>query len=104
MFNYINRGPVVTVQDPLHPGRYVQYRDLNWQAMPEIISFTDYLRCNYTLDYGAFIRRLHEKNELPLLYYCELYYTIPAVISQSTFPEIRPHPELYPHYSSQGNS
>lgn len=67
--NYINnRGPIITVQDPLRPGRYVQYRDLNWQGMPEIISFTDYLRRNYTLDYGSFIRKLHERNELPLSY------------------------------------
>lgn len=67
--NYINnRGPIITVQDPLRPGRYVQYRDLNWQGMPEIISFTDYLRWNYTLDYGSFIRKLHERNELPLSY------------------------------------
>lgn len=68
MVNYINRGPVVTVQDPLRPGRYVQYRDLNWQAMPEIISFTDYLRWNYTVDYGHYIRKLHEENELLLPY------------------------------------
>lgn len=67
--NYINnRGPIITVQDPLRPGRYVQYRDLNWQGMPEVLSFTDYLRWNYTLDYGSFIRKLHERNELPLSY------------------------------------
>ena len=68
MIRYFNNGPIINIQDPLRPGRYVQYRDLNWQGMPEIISFTDYLRWNYTLDYGSFIRKLHERNELPLSY------------------------------------
>ena len=68
MLNYINRGPVITVQDPLRPGRNVQYNNHSWQGMPEIISFTDYLRWNYTTEYGKFIRRLHERNELPLPY------------------------------------
>lgn len=68
MVRYINNGPIITVQDPLRPGQYKQYKDVNWQGMPEIISFTDYLRWNYTLDYARYIRKLHERNELPLSY------------------------------------
>ena len=68
MLKYINRGPVITVQDPLRLVRQVRYRDVNWHGMPEIISFTDYLRWNYTVDYGTFIRKLHERNELPIPY------------------------------------
>lgn len=68
MIRYMNNGPIITVQDPIRPERQVQYRDLNWQGMPEIISFTDYLRWNYTVDYGRFIRELHKTNELPLSY------------------------------------
>ena len=68
MIRYINRGPEVTIQDPLHPGQYKKYKDLNWQGMPEIISFTDYLRWNYTLNYGMHIRKLHAEHVLPIPY------------------------------------
>ena len=68
MIRYINRGPEVTIQDPLHPGQYKKYKDLNWQGMPEIISFTDYLRWNYTFNYGMHIRKLHAEHVLPIPY------------------------------------
>ena len=68
MIRYINRGPEVTIQDPLHQGQYKKYKDLNWQGMPEIISFTDYLRWNYTLNYGMYIRKLHAGHNLPIPY------------------------------------
>lgn len=68
MIRYVNKGPFVTVKDPLRPGEYKTYRDTNWQGMPEIISFTDFLRWNNTVDYGAYIRKKHLKGELPLPY------------------------------------
>lgn len=68
MIRYINRGPEVTIQDPLHPGQYKKYKDLNWQGMPEIISFTDYLRWNYTFNYGMHIRKLYAEHVLPIPY------------------------------------
>lgn len=34
--------------------------------LPDIISFTDFLRWNYTLDYGQYIRGLHKHDQLPL--------------------------------------
>ena len=66
MIRFFNNGPVVTIQDPLHPGQYKQYKNENWHGMPEIISFTDYLRWNYTLNYGMYIRRLHAEQKLPI--------------------------------------
>ena len=69
MINYINRGSVITVQDTLHTGKYKQFKNNCWQGMPEIISLTDYLRNNYTLEYGKYIRKLHKEHTLPLPYY-----------------------------------
>jgi hypothetical protein len=68
MIGYINTGLEITIQDPLHPGQYKKYKDLNWHGMPEIISFTDYLRWNYTLNYGMYIRKLHAGHNLPIPY------------------------------------
>lgn len=66
MLTYINRGPVITVKDPLRPGQYKQFRNPDWNEMPEIISFTQFLRWNYTTDYGQYIRQLHDIGQLPL--------------------------------------
>lgn len=66
MLTYINRGEYITVKDPLRPGQYRQFRNLDWQGMPEIISFTEFLRWNYTVDYGQYLRNLHENRQLPL--------------------------------------
>ncbi|WP_295093522.1 helix-turn-helix transcriptional regulator [Ruminococcus sp.] len=43
----------------------IQRTDWNGE-LPEIISFTDFLRWNYTVDYGRYIRNLHSNNMLPL--------------------------------------
>lgn len=56
MLRYIDRGGILTVNDSLHTVIIAKYRDLSFQRMPEIISFTDFLRWNYTVDYGRFIR------------------------------------------------
>ena len=39
------------------------------RKFPEIISFTEFLRWNYTLDYGQYIRNLHSRKQLPLTWY-----------------------------------
>ena len=44
MLIHMNNGSMVTVQDPLHYGKYKSYPKPDWQGMPEIISFTDFLR------------------------------------------------------------
>ena len=44
-------------------------RNPEWNAeLPEIVSFTDFLRWNYTAEYGRFIRELHVCGQLPLPY------------------------------------
>ena len=68
MAHYLNRGPIITVADPLHLGQYKQFRNPEWDELPEIISFTEFLRWNYTADYGRYIRELHRNGRLPLLY------------------------------------
>lgn len=66
MLTHINRGPVITVKDPLRPGQYKQFRNPDWNEMPEIVSFTQFLTWNYITDYGQHIRRLHHRGKLPL--------------------------------------
>lgn len=68
MTHYLNRGPIITITDPLHPGQYKQFRNPDWDELPEIISFTEFLRWNYTVDYGQYIRELHRNGRLSLLY------------------------------------
>lgn len=67
MAHYLNRGPIITVADLLHPGQYKQFGNPEWDELPEIISFTEFLRWNYTVDYGRYIRELHRNGRLPLL-------------------------------------
>ena len=43
MIHFINRGAVVTIPDLLHPGEYKQFRNPEWDELPEIISFTEFL-------------------------------------------------------------
>ena len=68
MIRYMNNGPVITVVDPLRQGEYKSYPNLEWQGMPEIISFTDFLRRNYTAEYGRYIREQFYEHTLPLPY------------------------------------
>ena len=57
---YLDRGPFLTIPDKLHPGRYRVIRNPDWHGeLPEIVSFTDFLKWNYTLEYGQYIRKLH---------------------------------------------
>lgn len=42
-------------------------RNPDWHGeLPEIVSFTDFLKWNYTLEYGQYIRKLHYYHHLPL--------------------------------------
>ena len=68
MLIHMNNGPLVTVQDPLHHGKHKSYPNPDWQGMPEIISFTDFLRWNYTVEYGRCIRNRFYQQLLPLPY------------------------------------
>ena len=64
---YLNRGPFLTIPDKLHPGQYRVIRNPDWHGeLPEIVSFTDFLKWNYTLEYGQYIRKLHCYRRLPL--------------------------------------
>lgn len=64
---YINRGPFLYIPDKVHPGQYKVISNPDWNGiLPEIISFTDFLRWNYTADYGRFIRELQLYRQLPL--------------------------------------
>ncbi len=71
MLTYINRGPVITVKDPLRPGQYKQFRNPDWNEMPEIVSFTQFLIWNYLTEYGQYIRQLHTIGQLPLPWYID---------------------------------
>lgn len=79
MLTHINRGPVITVKDPLRPGQYKQFRNPDWNEMPEIVSFTQFLTWNYLMDYGQHIRRLHHRGQLPLPWYIDFDSTITNV-------------------------
>lgn len=68
MIHFLNRGAIITVADLLHPGEYKHFRNPDWKEMPEIISFTEFLRWNYTLNYGRYIREAHTAGTLPLPY------------------------------------
>ena len=64
---YFDRGPFLTIPDKLHPGQYRVIRNPDWHGeLPEIVSFTDFLKWNYTLEYGRYIRELHYHRLLPL--------------------------------------
>ena len=65
MIHFINCGAVVTIPDLLHPGDYKQFRNPEWDELPEIISFTEFLRWNYTVDYGRFLRASYNLGLLP---------------------------------------
>lgn len=64
---YLDREPFLTIPDKLHPGQYKVIRNPDWHGeLPEIVSFTDFLKWNYTLEYGRHIRELHYYRQLPL--------------------------------------
>lgn len=66
---YLDRGPFLTIPDKLHPGKYRVISNPEWQGeLPEIVSFTDFLKWNYTMDYGNYIREMHYHHQLPLAY------------------------------------
>ena len=57
----IYRGPFIYIPDKLHPGSYKMVKNPDWDGdLPDIITFTEFLKWNYTLDYGQYIRKLHE--------------------------------------------
>ena len=63
----IYRGPFIYIPDKLHPGSYKMVKNPDWDGeLPDIITFTEFLKWNYTLDYGQYIRNLHEYGLLPL--------------------------------------
>ena len=63
----LNRGPFLTIADKVHAGQFLVIRNPDWDGeLPDIITFTDFLRWNYTLDYGRYIREAHNLGILPL--------------------------------------
>ena len=66
MLTHNNQEPVISFKEPLHHGQYKQLYNPYLKKMPEIISFTQFLRWNYTIDYGQYIRHLHYNGQLPL--------------------------------------
>ncbi len=65
----VNRGPFIYIPDTCRPGEYKMVKNPDWDGeLPDIISFTEFLKWNYTLDYGRYIRESHEYGILPLPY------------------------------------
>lgn len=63
----LNRGPFLNIPDKAHPSQFIVVRNPDWNGnLPDIITFTDFLKWNYTLDYGHFIRDMHAYDALPL--------------------------------------
>lgn len=61
------RGPFLNIPDKLHPGQYHVIKNPDWDGcLPDIITFTEFLKWNYTLDYGRYIRESHAYGLLPL--------------------------------------
>jgi len=78
---YLDRGPFLTIPDKLHPEQYKVIRNPEWHGeLPEIVSFTDFLKWNYTLEYGRYIRELHYYQQLPLPWDVPQDATIDTVI------------------------
>ena len=66
---FLDRGPFITIPDAVDPGKYKTIRNPDWEGeLPEIVSFTDFLKWNYTAEYGGYIRELHRSKTLPLCY------------------------------------
>ena len=64
---HLDRGPFIYIPDKLHPGSYKMVKNPDRDGeLPDIITFTDFLRWNYTLDYGRYIRDAFEYGVLPL--------------------------------------
>ncbi len=64
---HLDRGPFIYIPDKLHPGSYKMVKNPDWDGeLPDIITFTDFLRWNYTLDYGRYIRDSFDYGILPL--------------------------------------
>ena len=64
---HLDRGPFIYIPDKLHPGSYKMVKNPDWDGeLPDIITFTDFLRWNYTLDYGRYIRASFDYGILPL--------------------------------------
>ena len=73
---YLDRGPFLTIPDKLHPGQYRVIKNPNWDGcLPDIITFTEFLKWNYTLDYGRYVRESHDYGVLPLPYVIRKYGT-----------------------------
>ena len=65
----LNRGPFLNIPDKLHPGQYRVIKNPDWDGcLPDIITFTEFLKWNYTLDYGRYVRESHDYGVLPLPY------------------------------------
>lgn len=65
----VNREPFIYIPDTCRPGEYKMIKNPDWDGeLPDIISFTEFLKWNYTLDYGRYIRESHEYGILPLPY------------------------------------
>lgn len=93
MTHFPNRGPIITIADPLRPGQYKQFRNPEYEELPEIISFTEFLRWNYTTDYGRYIRKLHRVGQLPL------YYDIPPTAAIETVTVIEGKYDRIDHFT-----
>ena len=64
---YLDRGPFLTIPDKLHPGQTIQIANPDWNGcLSDIITFTEFLKWNYTVDYGRYICTAHEYGWLPL--------------------------------------
>ena len=66
MITHINQESFILLKGSLHHEQNKQLYNPYWKKMPEIISFTEFLRWNYTIDYGQYIRHLHYNGQLPL--------------------------------------
>ena len=62
-----------------NPEQRTQVYNPYWRKMPEIISFTEFLRWNYTTDYGQYIRNLHYNGQLTLPWGIHTYSKITNV-------------------------
>lgn len=63
----VNRGPFLNIPDKFHIGQFRVIKNPDWDGeLPDIITFTDFLKWNYTLEYGHYIREVHDYCVLPL--------------------------------------
>ncbi len=91
-------GPFLSIPDKLNPGQYYVVKNPDWNGcLPDIVTFTEFLKWNYTLDYGRFIRGMHRYGMLPMPWGIPQKATIENVVILNGFYDRIDHSSFNMH-------